>query len=330
MRKNFLLISLLLVAFVMFSCTQKEPVAPEVTQNEEIASLAKEGNKTLGEMTNEELLAWMQEVNENLGAQGLSFALEQIEFYTQGPGRPGGAPGDSRIVRIHQQPFRWVAGDANRLAQGDDITYIADDLNNSGPSSLGSFPTPEVKAGMTTWGADKALKKVNLVDRTGIAAFHTAGVDITIFDGDIGDLSFCPGSDVGGDGNPFAADIVHAGWYPAVCFGPTTLAFSVTFIFGTFVGPVFVPSDVNGDQYLDTALKEVYYNDAFSWLTGAASLPDVDVETVALHESGHSLGIGHFGPPPAAVMNPMYAGPRQSLFKADHSGMATIWNRWPN
>jgi hypothetical protein len=66
---------------------------------------------------------------------------------------------------------------------------------------------------------------------------------------------------------------------------------------------------------MDTALNEVYYNDNFGDPDGTSpdnpwvideELPGIDVETVALHESGHSLCVGHFGPPPKAVMNPVH------------------------
>jgi hypothetical protein len=145
-------------------------------------------------------------------------------------------------------------------------------------------------------------------------------------------------------GDPFLADITNAGWLPRdffeAVFGPGggrgVLAFSVTFI---FVDDDGVPTDINGDNYLDTALNEVYYNDTFGdrrddragnpWGINVP-LPGIDVETVALHENGHSLGLGHFGPPPDAVMNPVYAGIRQTPLSADDAGMCAIWSSWPN
>jgi len=48
----------------------------------------------------------------------------------------------------------------------------------------------------------------------------------------------------------------------------------------------------------------------------------IDVETVALHENGHSLGLGHFGPPPDAVMNPVYAGIRHVPLSPDDAAMS--------
>lgn len=276
----------------------------------------------LAEMTDEELTAWMQAYNAQLAAAGADYAMEAIEFFTIGQGRPSN--------RIHQLGLRWVAGDARRLAGffagPNDITYHSDPDNV--PSSIGSFPGAEIGSAMTTWDTNKCLKKVSVFANPtfGPLLSGTGFGDTTIFD-----EIFCLAGDSGTpmDGFPFISDIVHAGWYPAGCFAPTTLAFSVSFIFGTFTPSGFVPSDVNGDNYLDTALNEVYYNDAFSWMTGAAPLPDFDVETVAFHEAGHSLGIGHFGPPPAAVMNPIYAGPRQSPFPADKAGMCTLWASWP-
>jgi len=55
-----------------------------------------------------EVLALMHAINEGLAEAGLNIAVEQIEFFTIGLGRPSN--------RIHQQPFRWVPGDPRRLA----------------------------------------------------------------------------------------------------------------------------------------------------------------------------------------------------------------------
>lgn len=285
------------------------------------------------EMSDAELLDLMHAWNDQAEEAGLGIAIEEIACFTFGNGRPP--------VRIHQQPFRWVPGDPRRAASGDDITFMLDDTNNAGPSSplVAGYPTASLRAAMNTWDGDKCLRKVDLVERPSLP-----GVDSTIFDADFLPgpfFGFCPAGDVGapGDGFPFNADIVDAGWYPASCFGFGTLAFSVTFIFTS-------PFDLNGDNYLDTALNEVYWNDAwgnpglpagdprigFPWddSNPGSPLPSIDVQTVGFHEYGHSLGIGHFGPPPAAVMNPIYAGPRRSAFPIDKAGMCTVWSSWPN
>lgn len=91
-------------------------------------------------------------------------------------------------------------------------------------------------------------------------------------------------------------------------------------------------------RQLDTALSEVYYNDTLGragtdrannpWTIDQPP-PAIDVQTVALHENGHALELGHFGPPPTAVMNPVYAGIRQSPLSIDHAGMCAVWRSWP-
>lgn len=269
-----------------------------------------------------DVLAMMHQINDELRAMGLGLAVEQIDFFTIGNGRPSN--------RIHQQPFRWVPNDPRRLAQGTDITYLVDQSDGATASGLTNAQTEAaIDSSLDTWDANRCLKKVDIVKRP------DSGADPDIFDAFFG---------FGGFGDPFLADIVNAGWLPREYFeavggpggGRGILAFSVTFIFTDGAG---VPTDINGDNRLDTALNEVYYNDTFGnpnndrvgnpWLIDQA-LPAIDVETVALHENGHSLGIGHFGPPPSAVMNPRYAGINQDPDPIDNAGMCTVWSSWPN
>lgn len=268
------------------------------------------------------VLAKMDEINTELRSSGLNLAVEQIEFFTIGGGRPSN--------RIHQQTFRWVPNDPRRLADGTNITYLVDQSDGATASGLTNAQTEAaIDAGLATWDAHKCLKKTDIVKR------DDSGDDPDIFDSFFG---------FGGFGNPFLADIVNAGWLPRAFFeavggpggGRGILAFSVTFIFVNADGS---PTDINGDNRLDSALNEVYYNDTFGdpgddragnpWGIDVG-LPGIDVGTVALHENGHSLGLGHFGPPPAAVMNPVYAGIRQTPLSVDSAGMCTVWGSWPN
>ncbi|MFW9778550.1 MAG: matrixin family metalloprotease [Candidatus Heimdallarchaeota archaeon] len=274
------------------------------------------------------VLAKMHGINDQLAEMGYNIAVEEIQFFTIGGGRPSN--------RIHQQPFRWVANDQGRLAQGNDITYLVDQSDGATSSHLTSAQTEAaIDRSMTTWNDLLAMRKVDLVKRP------DSGFDPDIFDSFFG---------FGGFGFPFFADIVHAGWLPAAYFeavgGPGgargILAFSVTFIWTDDV--TGLPTDINGDNYLDTALNEVYFNDNFGAPFDPANptwdrsgnpwgidvpLPGIDVETVSLHESGHSLGLGHYGPPPAAVMNPVYAGINQYPDPIDIAGMNIVWASWP-
>jgi hypothetical protein len=183
---------------------------------------------------------------------------------------------------------------------------------------------------MATWHADSCLRNVMIVKRP------DTGADPDILDGLLG---------FGTSGNPFLADIVNAGWMPKAFFdtiapngGNAILAFSITFIWYDLSTTPPTPPDINGDNYRDAAFTAVYYNDHFGAPGGAfpgnpwginLPLPSVDVQTVALHENGHSLGLGHFGPPPQAVMSPAYSGIQQALASTDHAGACTTWARWP-
>ena len=268
---------------------------------------------------NPDTLAKMHEINEALAASGMNIAIEEIAYFTFGPGRPSD--------RILQQPFRWVPNDSRRNAAGNDITYLVDQSDGATASGLSNADTEAaIDRGFDTWQADSCLRKVALVKRA------DSGEDPDIFDSFFG---------FGSAGDPFLADIVNAGWLPRAFFEAVTgapdnvLAFSVTFIFTDEFGN---PTDIDGNNYLDTALNEVYYNDTFGtpgepregfpWGINI-NLPGIDVETVAVHENGHSLGVGHFGPPPTAIMNPVYAGILHELAPIDHAGMCTIWSSWP-
>jgi len=317
------LLWLFALSVILVGCEDTQPTAVntdlEGTQAVTDALSKRPRNQAQGDP---EVLAMMYNINDELAASGLNFAVESIEFFTIGPGRPSN--------RIHQQSFRWVPGDSRRAAQGNDITYLVDQSDGKTASGLRNAQTEAaLDRALTTWDTDKTLNKVNVVKR------RDRRRDPDIFDAFFGFGRF---------GNPFLADIVQAGWLPRAFFeavggpggGREILAFSVSFIFVD--GVTGIPTDINGDQYLDTALNEVYYNDTFGdkrddragdpWGIDVDS-PGIDVETVGLHENGHSLGLGHFGPPPTAVMNPAYAGILTSPLPADDAGMSAVWKFWP-
>jgi hypothetical protein len=310
-RKGLAFLGAMLI--LVNSCDRTEPVAPGAAGVERAQASSQSGDPGL---------AALVAVNEQLADQGLRIRAEAIEFFTIGIARPSN--------RIHQQPFRWVPNDPRRLADGENITYLVDKSDGATASGLTKAETEAaIDRGLATWEASQPLKKVDLVKRA------DPGTDPDIFDSFFGFGRF---------GNPFLADIVNAGWLPRAFFeavggpggGRGILAFSVTFIFVNEDGS---PTDINGDNYLDSALNEVYYNDTFGdrrddragnpWGIDVV-LPGIDVETVALHENGHSLELGHFGPPPAAVMNPVYAGIRHTPLAADEAGMDAVWSSWPN
>lgn len=217
-----------------------------------------------------------------------------------------------------------MPGDARRQDPGFEIRYMIDQSAGETASDLSNAETEAaIERSFATWESDRCTLKVDLVNRS------YPGGDITIFDGYFN----------GKFGNPTLSDIVMAGWLPPsffdTVFGPgggeDILAFSITF---TWVDADRKPTDLNGDNYLDTARDEIYFNDGFGaqdsdreefpWSIDQA-WPAMDVESISLHELGHGLGLGHFGPPPIAVMNPAFRGLRQSLLPADHSGACILF-----
>jgi hypothetical protein len=247
----------------------------------------------------------MDMANGVLKAQWMDLRIEQIEMLSLRQPRV--------ISRLHWQPFQWVSGDPRRSTDGNRLTYLVDRKDGPGAAALPAGFEAAIDGAVASW-AGLSCTSAELVKR------QDTGEDADIFDFQLG---------FGGFGNWQTADVVFGGWMPPSFFeavagrdaGTTVLAMSVTFI---FVGPDGAPTDIDGDQHYDTALNEIYLNDGFSW--GMES--GFDVETVALHEFGHSLGLGHFEHPPQAVMNPVYTGLRRELHQRDEALACSVWSSW--
>jgi hypothetical protein len=144
-----------------------------------------------------------------------------------------------------------------------------------------------------------------------------------------------------------AADIVEAGWQPSAFF--TNIAgasgnsiIGITFTFH-YIDDAGNPTDIDHNGKFDTALAEIFYNTRFAWGNSQA-LNVVDFYSIITHETGHAMGLAHFGKvfvtkkdaadgtqiadikyAPKAMMNAVYVTGRSELAGTDNSSFCQIW-----
>ncbi len=273
----------------------------------------------------------MSAINDYLEAAGLSVRIQKAEISFA-----ENAPADAASVvftndRTLRLSTRWVPGDPRREADGDNITYLVDQSFRMANGSAGLLNSePAVDSAFSTWDGLEC-SNVDLVKRAdtdpnpnfvlalfGLANFNTA--------------------------NPNAADITTTGFLPGFVFDLLAPQGS-QFILGVTWTLIFVdqngPTDIDGNGYFDTGLKEVWYNNAFTWTdTGAGG---IDIETVAFHENGHAMELGHFGKvhatfspqggrlhvSPRAAMNAFILGTLREPLGTDNASYCGIFGAWP-
>jgi peptidoglycan hydrolase-like protein with peptidoglycan-binding domain len=75
------------------------------------------------------------------------------------------------------------------------------------------------------------------------------------------------------------------------------------------------------DSYWGALQGDMHFNDWFTWRVDGS---DYDLETVALHEAGHALGLAH-SDSSSAVMYAYYAGVRRNLTQDDVNGIQSLY-----
>lgn len=257
-------------------------------------------------------------MNVKLEADSSMFRLGELDYLT---------PDDTQEVgqtiffnnRVKQLGAHFVPGDPRRGGRAN-ITYLVDQAEGAIDGLTVAQTTAAIDRAMATWNG------VNCSTIPITKLPDIPGLDIGLVETLLGQT-----------GGPFfLADITHAGWLPASVLPANVIGVTFTFI---FVDPATgAPSDIDNNGKADVAFREILYNDRFVWRING----NIDVETVALHESGHGLSQGHFGKAfgtdangkihfaPLAVMNAAYSGVQQDLKGTDNGGHCSIWGSWPN
>jgi len=306
------------VALFVVACQEQSTSPVDVATPGGLTPAAK------SDATEQAILAFGDGLNAQLEAQGESMRLGLVEYITSGDSEEMGRTVFFSAVGNKQLGHHWVPSDPRRNGSND-IWWWNDLVDGATTSGLTSAQTAAaIRAAMTTWD--------------NVTCSTIPLTDIGDFNVDLGFVQFLQG--FGGlDG--FLFDITHGGFLPGpfwdtIAPGGSGFILGATFTFIWTDGP---PTDIDNNGKLDTAFREIYYNDAFPWFTDGTAF---DVETVALHEVGHGLSQGHFGKAfrtlkngklhfaPRALMNAAYSGVQRDVGATDNGGHCSIWAQWPN
>ena len=116
------------------------------------------------------------------------------------------------------------------------------------------------------------------------------------------------------------ADITVGGWLPEAYFTNLDAVNGANILAVTWTGKL--RGDGSGKP---TWTSEIFFNDGWTWGVGCADFTCMDIETVFVHELGHSLGFGHENSEPS-IMASYYTGPSTALYQTDIDGAVALYS----
>lgn len=257
--------------------------------------------------------------------KSVAYELYKAEYITNGASGHVGRTLYFKDVGNKQLAEDFVPGDPRR-GDRSHITYTVDKEYTSDNGLTLARTTAAIDRAMATWNSvncsNLGLVKVLYSGNLGFVSslFHFGGSDAIV------------------------ADVHHAGFLPlrffeAIFGNEAVYILGVTFTI-IWVDEEGVPTDIDGNGLYDVAMREIYYNDGYTWALNDRD--GIDIESVALHEAGHGLSQAHFGQgfetgsngqwhsSPYAVMNAYYLSELRQLQSSDEGGHCSLWADWPN
>lgn len=270
--------------------------------------------------------AMMTQMNQQLKAMGEKVLISEVEYYTVGDKVGQYVYFDDRTK---QSGSHWVPGDPRRGGYFD-ISWLSDQIDGAATGLSLNDTQNALGRAMETWD--------------GVQCSTIPLVQLPDYGMDWGYVQWLTG--MGGIAGWYA-DITQAGWLPGLFFdiiggpGGSDYIIGVTFTYIWVDSATDEPTDIDSNGKNDVAFREIYYNNNFAWSLNPV-YPEMDVETIVLHETGHGLSQGHFGKAfrtlangmlhfaPRTVMNAGYSGVQRELTGSDIGGHCSIWAAWPN
>jgi len=188
----------------------------------------------------------------------------------------------------------------------DPVTTVFDESDytldlGADATALGQVDTALQNA-FDTWADADANDKLSFDRKSDL------GGNYDVYDG--------PGGALDQSSNSLYANITVGGWLPNSYFD------SISGGGGSGILAVTWSAKLQGGGSMKPHLEvDIYFNDHFNWSVDGTG---IDIETVALHEAGHAIGLGHEDSVPT-VMGTYYAGIQRSLYDDDLAGLADLY-----
>lgn len=325
MKRNLIHMSMTFMLVGVASCTDTTPVAPKMSVASPSFSLTAVADPA-GEVAT--VSPYLAQLNADLEASGSDLRIVKAELLVDGKRWDG----VSSTLLIANDRYRgvdaeWVPNDPRRGGRVG--------VNYGIAPAFAQLPITRDPDGSNTAPVPYA-QLVNQIEE-GMSAWRSQSCPVPI------------------TAVPFASrnDIQYLGWFPKEVFESFTAnpadgdnIIGVTFS-AIFVKPDHSPTDIDGNGKADLGRAQILFNDNFAWGTTQA-LNVVDFYSIITHESGHALGLGHFGKvfvnrnnvdengfvtsldairyAPKALMNAVYVTGRSEITGTDHSSFCQIWS----